>query len=303
MPSLETTPARAASAPLPCAGAGFTADQTPVGGDDARATSATSPAPATFDTWGVLAQHTSARIALGRAGGSARTGTLLDFRLSHARARDAVQMQFDAEPLCAALRRAGLETVQLETAAADRRTFLVRPDLGRMLTPLSRSALLQRREIWGCRDLAIIVSDGLSALAAERQVGPVLTHLVPLLRAAGWSLFPILLAPFGRVKLQDEVGELLGARHTLMLLGERPGLGSPDSLGAYFTFMPRAACTDADRNCISNIRPEGFPPKNAAQKIAQLLLESARRGLSGVALKDAGDDLPLPLAAATRAIA
>jgi len=131
----------------------------------------------------------------------------------------------------------------------------------------------------------------------------VLTHLVPLLRAAGWSLYPIFLAPFGRVKLQDEIGELLGARHTLMLLGERPGLGSPDSLGAYFTFTPRAACTDADRNCVSNIRPEGFPPKSAAQKLAQLLLESARRGISGVALKDTGEEFSLGVDLATRAIA
>jgi ethanolamine ammonia-lyase small subunit len=262
---------------------------------------ADNSSPATADPWGALVQHTSARIALGRAGGSARTETLLDFRLSHARARDAVQMQFDAEPLCAALRRAGLETARVETAATDRRTFLVRPDLGRRLAPEARAMLVERRAVWARRDLAIIVSDGLSALAAERQAGPVLTHLVPLLRAAGWSLFPIFLAPFGRVKLQDEIGELLGARHSLMLLGERPGLGSPDSLGAYFTFTPRAACTDADRNCVSNIRPEGFPPKSAAQKIAQLLLESARRGLSGVALKDTGDDLSLPVD--TRAIA
>jgi ethanolamine ammonia-lyase small subunit len=264
---------------------------------------AAAASSATADSWGALAQFTSARIALGRAGGSARTSTLLDFRLSHARARDAVQMEFHVDPLSAALGRAGLETVRLETAAADRRTFLVRPDLGRRLAAEARAALVTRRGQWGRRDLAIIVSDGLSALAAERQVGPVVTHLVPLLRAAGWSLYPIFLAPFGRVKLQDELGELLGARHTLMLLGERPGLGSPDSLGAYFTFTPRAACTDADRNCVSNIRPEGLSPKAAAQKLAQLLLESARRGISGVALKDTGDVVPLPTDHATRAIA
>lgn len=257
----------------------------------------------TTDSWGALARYTSARIALGRAGGSARTSTLLDFRLSHARARDAVQMEFHVDPFCAALGRSGLETVLVETAAADRRTFLVRPDLGRRLAPESRASLVMRRGKWGRRDLAIVVSDGLSALAAERQVGPVLTHLVPLLRAAGWSLYPIFVAPFARVKLQDELGELLGARHTLMLVGERPGLGSPDSLGAYFTFTPRAACTDADRNCVSNIRPEGYPPKAAAQKLAQLLFESARRGVSGVALKDTGEDLPLVVDSSTRAIA
>ncbi len=289
MPSLETAPVRTPESAL-------TAGTAPQGRRVADGIT-------TDDTWGALAQFTSARIALGRAGGSARTETLLDFRLSHARARDAVQMEFHADSLSAALGRAGLETVRVETAAADRRTFLVRPDLGRRLAAESRAALATRRGHWGRRDLAVIVSDGLSALAAERQVGPVLTHLVPLLRGTGWTLYPIFLAPFGRVKLQDEIGELLGARHTLMLLGERPGLGSPDSLGAYITFMPRAACTDADRNCISNIRPEGFPPKAAAQKLAQLLLESARRGISGVALKDTGDELSLPTACDARAIA
>ncbi len=111
-------------------------------------------------------------------------------------------------------------------------------------------------------------------------------RLAEHLKAAGWTLYPILLAPFGRVKLQDEVGELLGARHALMLLGERPGLGMPDSLGAYLTHHPRGECTDADRNCVSNIRPEGLPPAAAARKLAHLLIESARLGVSGVALKD-----------------
>ena len=255
------------------------------------------------DPWATLARHTSARIALGRAGGSVRTGSLLDFRLSHARARDAVQRDFGTGPLCAALGRSGLETVLVETAAADRRTFLVRPDLGRRLASERRTSLDLCREKWGRRDLAIIVSDGLSALAAERQTGPLLSSLVPLLHSAGWTLYPIFIAPFGRVKLQDELGELLGARHTLMLLGERPGLGSPDSLGAYFTYGPRAECTDADRNCVSNIRPEGFHPKAAAHKLAQLLLESARRGISGVALKDTGDSLPSFAARELQAIA
>lgn len=253
------------------------------------------------DKWSALRQFTAARIAMGRAGGSVRTESLLDFRLSHARARDAVQMAFHVDELSAAFGRAGFETMRVDTGVADRRTFLVRPDLGRRLSAESRAELLARRGTWGQRDLVIVVSDGLSALAAESQTGALLSSLVPLLQAAEWSLYPIILAPFGRVKLQDEIGEIIGARHSLILLGERPGLGAPDSLGAYFTFMPRAACTDADRNCVSNIRPEGLHPKVAAQKLAQLLLESARRGISGVALKDTGDELPLP--AALRAIA
>jgi ethanolamine ammonia-lyase small subunit len=131
-----------------------------------------------------------------------------------------------------------------------------------------------------------MVSDGLAAQAAERHAVETVARLTELLGAEGWTIYPILLAPFGRVKLQDEVGELLGARHALMLLGERPGLGMPDSLGAYLTHHPRTSCTDADRNCVSNIRPEGLPPAAAARKLAHLLMESARLGVSGVALKD-----------------
>jgi ethanolamine ammonia-lyase small subunit len=152
---------------------------------------------------------------------------------------------------------------------------------------------MESRASWGQRDLAVIVSDGLSAQAAERQAAPTLAALLPVLRQAGWTVYPVFVVSFGRVKLQDEIGELLGARQTLMLLGERPGLGSPDSLGAYFTFGPRADRTDADRNCVSNIRPEGLPPEEAGQKLARLLLESARLGVSGVSLKDAS----LPAAA------
>jgi len=246
------------------------------------------------DTWAHLRRYTRARIALGRAGGSARSATLLDFRLSHARARDAVLMEFHAPELAETLARDGGETVSLTTAATDRQTYLLRPDLGRTLSDAARNQLARRRAGWGARDLAIIVSDGLSALAAERQAAPVLAALRPLLQAAGWSLFPVFVVPFARVKLQDELGERLGARHTLMLLGERPGLGSPDSLGAYFTYQPRGDRTDADRNCLSNIRPEGLPPAAAARKLAQLLAESRRLGLSGVGLKDTGDALPAP---------
>jgi ethanolamine ammonia-lyase small subunit len=245
------------------------------------------------DTWQHLRQHTAARIALGRTGGSQRTESILDFRLSHARARDAVHSPFGADALEQAMRNRGLFTYRLSTAAENRRTYLIRPDLGRTLDDPSRKLLFANSATWGRRDLAIIVSDGLAAQAAEQHAIDLLLPLVGHLLADGWTLYPIFVVPYARVKLQDEIGELLGARHTLMLLGERPGLGSPDSLGAYFTFNPRAACTDADRNCISNIRPEGIPPVNAADKLARLLAESARLGLSGVALKDT-NSLPLP---------
>lgn len=237
------------------------------------------------DPWLALSRFTAARIALGRAGGSVRTQTLLDFRLAHARAKDAVELSFDAPALCAELTTAGIETLALATQAADRRTFLVRPDLGRTLHEDSRALLTAQRAAWGARDLCVVVSDGLSALAAERQVAPLLRELVPLLAARGVSMYPVFVVPFARVKLADEVGGALAARQSLILLGERPGLSSPDSLGAYVTFRPRAECSDADRNCISNIREAGLPCASAAQRLTELLLESQRRELSGVGLK------------------
>lgn len=236
------------------------------------------------DPWLALSRLTAARIALGRAGGSVRTDTLLDFRLAHARAKDAVGLPFDAQTLTERLAAAQLETFSLETQAVDRRTFLARPDLGRALRAESRARLDAARQDWGDRDLCLVVSDGLSALAAERQLVPFLTAFVPLLTGSV-THYPVFIAPFARVKLADEVGELLGARFSLILLGERPGLSSPDSLGAYLTYQPGFARTDADRNCVSNIRAEGLPCVDAARNVAELLRESKRLRASGVALK------------------
>ena len=247
------------------------------------------------DPWVGLKKYTSARIALGRTGGSQRMETVLDFRLSHARARDAVMAPFDVGGVNDRLVKTGFATQQIATAVADKKTYLVRPDLGRRLSAASREELASFAPAWGQRDLVIIVSDGLAAQAAERHAVETVTLLAEQVTAAGWTLYPILLAPFGRVKLQDEIGELFGARHALMLLGERPGLGMPDSLGAYLTHHPRGTCTDADRNCVSNIRPEGLPPAAAARKLAHLLIESARLGMSGVALKDTEQAVELPL--------
>lgn len=238
------------------------------------------------DAWRALSKFTPARIALGRSGGSWRTETLLDFRLSHARARDAVLKPFQPEKVENELRSGGFEFLRLFTDAAERQIYLRRPDLGRRLSAASRQELEHNAGAWGRRDLAVLVSDGLSALAAENQAVPMLANLLPMLSSAGWTIFPIFIVPFARVRLQDEAGEILQAQHALMLLGERPGLGSPDSLGAYFTYKPGADKTDADRNCISNIRPNGLPPGEAAEKLFRLLTESAQRKISGVALKE-----------------
>lgn len=238
------------------------------------------------DPWRSLASHTEAPIAMGRAGGSLRTESLLDFRLAHSRAVDAVHAPFEPSTLEHALRAAGLGTERLSTQVTDRGTYLLRPDLGRILEPRSAGYLREKAGSWGQRDLAILVSDGLSATAAEHHAAPTLIELSRILAGAGWTLYPILVAPFARVKLQDEVGAILGARLSVILLGERPGLSAHDSLGAYLTFEPRADRTDADRNCVSNIRDRGLRPRDAAHRLAHLLLESRRLCLSGTRLRD-----------------
>lgn len=238
------------------------------------------------DAWLPLAAHTTARIALGRAGGSLRTDSLLALRVAHAKARDAVHLPFDADALAASLAGRGIEVDRLATAATDRRTYLARPDLGRRLDAKSAERLRAAAPSLGRRDLVILVSDGLSAAAAHAHAADTVGELGRILKPAGWTLYPVFIVPLARVKLQDAVGEILGARHSLMLLGERPGLSSHDSLGAYLTFGPRADRTDADRNCVSNIRGDGLPPLEAAAKIARILVESRRLGLSGTALRD-----------------
>jgi ethanolamine ammonia-lyase small subunit len=238
------------------------------------------------DSWAELKKFTDARIALGRAGASWRTETLLAFRLAHARARDAVCRPFEPEAVERPLRDLGYETMRLTTEATSRDVFLKRPDLGRKLSKASRELLIRRSAEWPGRHLAIMVSDGLSGLAAETQAVPLLAALLPLLHRARWTVCPLFIVTFARVKLPDEIGELLGARHSLALLGERPGLGSPDSLGAYLTYDPRSEKTDADRNCLSNIRPPGLPPEAAAKKLAELLFRSEGQRCSGVRLKE-----------------
>lgn len=240
--------------------------------------------PPARDPWTHLSAFTPARIALGRAGPGQPTRAVLDFALSHAQARDAVHTPFEAEATAEAIQTLGLPTLLVDSAAADRATYLRRPDLGRRLSEASRARLSPPKD--GC-DLALVVADGLSSAAVHAHAAPLIAALSP--RLAGLRLGPVAVARQARVALADEVGEALSARMALILIGERPGLSSPDSLGAYLTFAPRRGRTDAERNCVSNIRPQGLSYDNAAFKIAWLIGEARRLALTGVALKDESD--------------
>ena len=235
------------------------------------------------DPWERLRPLTAARIGLSRSGAGLATAPLLALRLAHARARDAVAAELDIDALQAA---AGPALV-VRSAARDRAEFLLRPDLGRRLAP---GTALSR----GDHDLAVVLADGLSARAAQDHAPTLLAALRPLL--AGWRLAPLVVARQGRVKLGDEVAAALGARSILVLIGERPGLSAPDSLGAYLTWRPGPGTTNAGRNCVSNIRPDGLAPANAASKVAWLLGAMRSQGGSGVALKDDAGSAPHTLA-------
>lgn len=236
-----------------------------------------------------LTKLTPARIALGRSGASLPTREVLRFGLAHAQARDAVHAPFDADDVAGRLAELGLEAIRVDSAARSREEYLRRPDLGRRLSPESCQALMAQR---GDFDLAIIVADGLSSTAAHQNAVPLVAVLLPLLARQGLRLAPIVVGREARVALGDEIGEALGAHAVAMLIGERPGLSSPDSLGAYLTFAPRAGLTDASRNCISNIRPGGLAYEHAAFKLSWLVAEAFRRSLTGVGLKDESDLAP-----------
>ena len=244
-------------------------------------------APVTPDPWTALRRHTPARIALGRSGSSLPTSEVLAFSLAHAQARDAVHAPFDAERVAAAIEALGLATLTVDSAAPDRATYLRRPDLGRSLSDSGRATLVAQTR--GSCDLAIVVADGLSCAAVHAHAAALIETLLPAAREAGWRIGPVVIARQARVALGDEVGTLLGARLVILLVGERPGLSSPDSLGAYITFAPRLGRTDAERNCVSNIRAEGLSYAAAAFKLAWHAREALRLGLTGVALKDESD--------------
>ncbi|WP_353229050.1 ethanolamine ammonia-lyase subunit EutC [Pseudomonas qingdaonensis] len=237
--------------------------------------------------WLDLRRLTPARIALGRTGTSLPTRAQLDFQCAHAQARDAVHLAFDHAGLREQLSERGRDSILLHSAASNRHSYLQRPDLGRRLHEESARQLREHAQANpGGVDLAIIVADGLSALAVHRHTLPFLNRLQEHIDAEGWSTAPVVLVEQGRVAVADEVGELLGAKMTVILIGERPGLSSPDSLGLYFTYSPRVGLTDAYRNCISNVRLEGLSYGMAAHRLLYLMREACRRQLSGVNLKD-----------------
>ena len=236
------------------------------------------------DPWAHLRQHTTARIALGRTGVSLPTRELLDFALAHAQARDAIHLPLDTDTLCASLQQQGWPApLLLHSQARDRHEYLLRPDLGRRLDAASVERLAAAAA--ESPDLVLVLGDGLSALGIQQHgaalLGAIRRALDPALR-----LGPLVVVREARVAVADEVGERLGAAAVAMVVGERPGLSSPDSVGIYLTHAPRVGCSDAQRNCISNVRPAGQDLDTAARRLAWLLGESRRLGLSGVGLKD-----------------
>ena len=238
-----------------------------------------------------LRKLTPARVALGRAGASLPTQALLGFTLDHARARDAVHAAFDASGLVASLSELGCAAITAASRAGNRQDYLKRPDLGRRLDEASAALLEQQNKP---SEIAIVIGDGLSPKAVHAHVIELLRQLLPRLAADGVAPGKVVVASQARVALGDEIGELVGARMVVMLIGERPGLSAPDSLGAYLTWAPQIGRTDAERNCISNIHREGLSYEDAAHKIAWLVGEGLRRNVTGVALKDESGEAGSP---------
>ena len=237
--------------------------------------------------WRKLAGLTPARIGLGRVGSGLPTREVLRFGLDHAQARDAVHTPMDADAVARGIEALGLPTLHVASRVADRATYLRRPDLGRRLAPEDRAALEAAAD--GPVDLAIVVADGLSARAVGEGAAALLAAFKPFVDKSGWRLAPVVVAAQARVALGDDIGSALKARAVAVLIGERPGLSSPDSLGIYLTLDPKVGRSDAERNCISNVRGAGLSHDLAAFKLHWLLTQALSRGLTGVGLKDESD--------------
>jgi len=235
------------------------------------------------DPWQSLQAFTEARIALGRAGSSLPLAESLKFKLAHARARDAVRLPADLAGLAGQLEAAGHQVLLLESSAGERAEYLTRPDKGRQPSAESLSLLEQQPKGF---DICLIVCDGLSAPAIAENALAVVTGFLELLRRTPLSAAPVCLVKNGRVAIGDRIAHLLGCRLAVVLVGERPGLSSPNSLGAYITLHPAPGTTDESRNCVSNIRKGGMSGNDAVRKIAYLVESAMRLGRTGVALKD-----------------
>lgn len=245
--------------------------------------------------WERLNAFTDARIGLGRAGVSLPTSKLLAFQLAHAQAQDAVHCPLEVATLANELSKAlGLSVapLPLHSHAQDRAMYLQRPDYGRRLNEESREQLQQAADSQQRYDLAVVIVDGLSALAVQQNSTPFLRALYQMLSsdAYDWQLAPLTIVEQGRVAIGDEIGALLNADAVLVMIGERPGLSSPDSLGLYMTWAPEPGLKDDRRNCISNVRPAGLQMEEAARRFFLLLKEARQLKLSGVKLKDRSED-------------
>jgi len=236
--------------------------------------------------WSDLRRFTPARVGLGRAGNGLPTAAHLGFEAAHAAARDAVHAMLDVPALQAELAMAGIDRMAVHSAAADRATYLRRPDLGRRLREADRPALPAAADA-----LVFVVCDGLSAIAVQRHAGALLNCAIPLVRKV-LPVAPVVIVEQGRVAIGDDIGGCMDAAAVAVLIGERPGLSAADSLGVYLTWRPRPGRVDAERNCISNIRPAGLPIPQAAAKLQWLIEAMCRRQLTGIGLKDDQPAMP-----------
>lgn len=238
----------------------------------------------TNDPWQDLKRFTKARIALGRVGCSLPTNEVLNFGLSHAMARDAVHIPLNVEDLDAGIRSLGFSTLQVHSKAANRHTYLLRPDFGRSLNDESKAHLHLHKSPDNI-DFMIVVGDGLSSLAIQRHAVPLLADIQKCIPES-WNVGPVAIVGQARVAIADEIGEIMGASMVAILIGERPGLSSPDSLGIYLTYAPKVGRNDAERNCVSNVRPEGLKYAPAAMKLMWLAKNAMELKTTGVTLKD-----------------
>ena len=241
------------------------------------------------DSWESLKIFTRARIALGRTGVATPLKEVLDFKMCHAHARDAIYSVLELNELEERLQQFHSSVIIVASQAGDRSVYLQRPDYGRNLDKSSTNNL--KNESSYSVDVSITIADGLSATAINNHAVPVLKKLIPLLKQSVLTMAPLVIAQQARVAIADEIGSLLNAKLSLILIGERPGLSSPDSMGAYITYNPSPGTTDESRNCVSNIRPEGLKYDLAAEKIAKLIKASLQLKLSGIMLKDEGKNL------------